>query len=731
MSYKRNNNGDDDKFSIKDAIIVGLSVIALILLFVIVYLSRKNDEDIAQTLERESGITTGTTATVVKDVADYLMFSEVSSEGWIEFYVTGIDKLDLSGVKVYVSGELSGVIEEGAIVSKDKYVVVALKDNPGANKENIITVTDAEDNSIFTMLVPKLTDEKSYGRADFESEDLGFMQPTKGEANISEGIEYEEISGIGFSVPTGFYTSSFKLTLSAKEGEKIYYTTDGTIPTTESKEYTQPISVTGLSGGQAVYAIDAFEYFTSTKYIPASVDKGMVVNAIRVDGSGRITGRAACEYYIGLRKDVSYSNIPVVSLTTDPDNLFDYFNGIYVAGRTREDAVIQELDKIWGIGNYNNGWERNGKLAFFEPDKGLSLESDAVVKMHFNIDIENAQRAIEFKVSDDGAKLLSGCSLSEYLDSENKFVLEQFVSDDTVKVRKLLANSIMEGASVGTADITPVILFIEGEYWGVYQLQAPYDAEYIKRNYDITDEVYLRDYEGEYNQHFMDFYNFVIRNDMSDTENYSKVKEMMDVQSYLEYVCANMFFGTTDFRSTKTTVWRTAGSEGTGYSDGRWRWLMSPVTTAMANAKNQSVSIDTFKQPGVQLDRFFQSLLCNKDFCAQMETVMGDMLEGRLASENTVRLLEETADLMVRPSIDTYNRFYGSYSQNSYDAEIDRIRDFLVNRDKFITIYTKELAEKGGDLEYIDKYEEEHKDKNNNTQDEQDAQSTQTENGEM
>ena len=60
---------------------------------------------------------------------------------------------------------------------------------------------------------------------------------------------------------------------------------------------------------------------------------------------------------------------------------------------------------------------------------------------------------------------------------------------------------------------------------------------------------------------------------------------------------------------------------------------------------------------------------------------------------------------MKKPSIENYNRFYGSMKDVQYNTGIDKIKDFFMNRADYITYYAKELAQKGGDLKYIDEME--------------------------
>ena len=704
--FSRKKNSEKKALSVKDVIIVILSVICLAALIAILVLAKRMDRNISRQLTSDSTSMDTTAGTAVRYLTDYIMLNEVSSEGFIELYNYGVDKVDISGLKILISGKECATVPENTVIGKEQYYVCDVGVNPGSKDVNILTITDADGKNVVQQIIPKLQSGKSYGRAATDSYDMGFMSSTRAAANKAVDITYEEKEGIGFSVPTGFYDSGFNLTLTAGEGEKIYYTTDGTVPTKESTEYTGPIAVKSLSGSNYTYAELGFGRLSNQQgYSPSSVDCGMVVNAIRVDKNGRTLGKATFEYYIGLRKDVSYSDIPILSMTVDPDDLFDYFTGIYVPGRTRDDALIQGND---ANANYYNKWERDAKLSYFDTSKGMTLEIPAKVKIHFNGDVKKAQKAFEF-VCEDASKY-SDSSMYNYLDDDNSFTIEQFLDDDDYKVRALIANGLMESTLVGTPNMTPVILFIDGEYWGVYLMQEPYTRDYLLRNYNIgNSDVIIHSYFGEYDSDYMTFYNYVTTNDMSVQDNYEEVLKQMDMDSYLDFVCGNMFLGVSNFRSTKTTVWRTKDNTGTGYLDGRWRWLMAAAPKSMARSATENYTVNTFLQPGVKLDPFLQSLLMNDRFCSDLKKKMQKMCEETFEPEHCNEIISKYTQLMKKPATESYSRFYGSLSGTLYDTEIDSITDFFAFRSEYIQVYTQELAQKGGDLLYITEYEDERK----------------------
>lgn len=70
---------------------------------------------------------------------------------------------------------------------------------------------------------------------------------------------------------------------------------------------------------------------------------------------------------------------------------------------------------------------------------------------------------------------------------------------------------------------------------------------------------------------------------MSDTSKYEIVKQEMDIRSYLDYFCANMYLANAQYGQEEACIWRTVSSENGGYADGRWRWVLGSMDMTMDN----------------------------------------------------------------------------------------------------------------------------------------------------
>ena len=203
-----------------------------------------------------------------------------------------------------------------------------------------------------------------------------------------------------FSQDSGFYPTEFLLSLSISspnEKAKIYFTEDGSDPTNSetSKEYTEPILIKDRSNEPNIYSdIEENEdspisvsHGIGFKKPPFLVDKCMVIRAVAKNNNlyGKIFEKT---YFVTTGALSNYEKYTVVSLVTNPDNLFDPEKGIYVTGnqyiKWKKSENYDPNKGIWDLDNPCNflmkgsEWEREANIVIFE---------NGVVTMEQNVGI--------------------------------------------------------------------------------------------------------------------------------------------------------------------------------------------------------------------------------------------------------------------------------------------------------------------------------------------------------
>ena len=169
-----------------------------------------------------------------------------------------------------------------------------------------------------------------------------FMEATPGESNQTK--TYSSISGKpNFSIPGGLYTTSLNVYLTGQEtDDTIYYTTNGSDPIVHSQKYTGPIQIN-----------------TTT------------VLRARIIEHDKIPGQIVSQSYL-----VNIQNtLPVISLSTTPENLWDFYDGMYVMGPNASHDFPHFGANFW------QDWEKPVHIELFEPDGTIGFSIDAGVKI--------------------------------------------------------------------------------------------------------------------------------------------------------------------------------------------------------------------------------------------------------------------------------------------------------------------------------------------------------------
>ena len=210
-----------------------------------------------------------------------------------------------------------------------------------------------------------------------------------------------EGSYVGFSHDSGFYEKSQEITLTCNvEGALIYYTLDGSTPNKTSTLYKNPITVSRKLYTKNVLAAQT-DISVSNNYIPDfPVDKCTVIRAIAYLPDGTTTPVAHASYFVGLNRE-KYGNVPIVSLITDFDNLYDYETGIYVLGKTHDEWLAEDpsrafLDGWQHTGNYSmrgNEWEKPVSVELITADGTAGFKQNMGLRIMLVLPVTSLRKA--------------------------------------------------------------------------------------------------------------------------------------------------------------------------------------------------------------------------------------------------------------------------------------------------------------------------------------------------
>ena len=148
-----------------------------------------------------------------------------------------------------------------------------------------------------------------------------------------------------FNLKSGFYNGdSITLEISIQDPEAIiYYTLDGSDPTINSTIYTNFITLKDKSFEENIYS-EITNVTADENHGPKEkIKKANIVRAMAKLSSGTFTPIISRTYFVGLNRKELYGDVPIISIITDPQNLFDYEKGIYMMGKMYDDWIKEDL----------------------------------------------------------------------------------------------------------------------------------------------------------------------------------------------------------------------------------------------------------------------------------------------------------------------------------------------------------------------------------------------------
>lgn len=404
-----------------------------------------------------------------------------------------------------------------------------------------------------------------------------------------------------FSENSGFYEDDFYLELSAFNADKIYYTLDGSVPDENSYEYTEPILISNATFNEntnsmrtdtstSFYANSADVYtppMAKYHYAPPDflIDKCTVIRAIAVNRSGVKSEISDSTFFVGISSE-DYGNCNIISIITDPDNLFDEETGIYVTGNVFKNYLSQELENWWQSwpANYTQrgkDWEREAVFQIFDGSGSFVSSKNGGIRIHGYSSRSSLPKSLnlyartEYDGRDHFDTYLFGNNYnpqSVTLSAGGNQVLVQF-SD-------YFMTEMVRDLNFATGLQEPYIMFLDGEYWGFYWLTEKYDEEYLAYYYNIdaNNAVIVKNGYADTEEDlglYNEMVNFISTNDMSNPDNFDKACSIIDMDSYIDYYATLIYIArTVDWPNGNTALWRTRETSGTGYSDGKWRWML-------------------------------------------------------------------------------------------------------------------------------------------------------------
>ncbi len=551
--------------------------------------------------------------------------------------------------------------------------------------------------------------DQSYGRIrDGETEMLIISHPTPAYSNAESNAVY-------CSHTSGFYANEFELNLiPSNEDIQIRYTLNGEIPNVNSTLYTQAIVMDNISGApnnisnipttplEGPWQLD--EYIWQE---PDTVYKANVLRFASFNDDTILSEIANRTFFVDEEIPNRYT-FSLISIITDSLNLFQYDTGIYIPGVTFEEEGWSWVP----VGNYHRRgreWERNIHISFFENNGELAFETNAGMRMRgwgstafpqksFGVYFrkEYGLKNIEYPIFPDA--LSDKYKRLVFRSSGNDFLYTHF--------RDAVLQNILRPMNFEYQRFSPSVVFINGEYWGIHNMREKYDEYYFDYQYDIDQDSIIIlgacGYEDVgSNEDYFELSDYLVNNDISLSEHYNYVKTYLDIQNFIDYEIAEIFYANYDWPCNNHRLWKTTAS------DSKWRYLIYDLDLSFDffdDASYDTPSMEHATNDGDEWpycdcsNYFFKRLLENDDFKEEFISRFAFHLNTTFNSESVIDSINKYKILFEPEMAEQIERWFYPEDMSSWNEQVEKMIYFAQHR----PCYMRENIMNFFDLEEFD-----------------------------
>ncbi len=407
---------------------------------------------------------------------------------------------------------------------KDAYKQVNFKlENAGG----IIYLVDSDGTIISEAAYPEGIGRCSYARKNDSGTEWGYTgEPTPNKSNTTSTFSTERLLPPVVDTDSHLFTDAFSINVAIPQGATLRYTTDGTAPT--------------LTNG-TISTNGKFDVSATTSY------------RFRLFENGKLPSQVVTRSYIF--RDKEYY-LPVIAITTNPDNLYDDSIGVYVDGVNGIEGRPSKYSNI------NMDWERPVNFEYITADgkMGVNMEAEFTIAGGWSRHYAPSSFKLKAVKNYEGLKSFDYSffphrKYNRYKQLHVRNGGNDNNSMDHGRVRDAITQQVVtsSGVYVDAQDYQPVHVFFNGQYIGMLNLREPNNRYNGTANYGYDDDMMdAFEYSNGYFQKSgtKDAFNkwLQMSANVEDNAVYEQLRnELVDMDEFINFWAATTYIGCSDW----------------------------------------------------------------------------------------------------------------------------------------------------------------------------------------
>jgi len=246
----------------------------------------------------------------------------------------------------------------------------------------------------------------------------------------------------------------------------------------------------------------------------------------------------------------------------------------------------------------------------------------------------------------------------------------------------------------------PVVVFLNGEYWGIYTLSDYYNANYFNEIYDLEEDSINIVIHGSgnrpdlpadwgmvegSNEGHIQLYDFLNNNNLSIQLNYEYIKTILDIDNIIEYYCTEIYFNNKDWPTNNNKLWNYG-------VNGKWKQLFYDIDGGWSylgnsfNALHRALSDNGHAQAAPYATFLFRKLTESDEFVASFTKRMACLMRNEFQPDTVVNNIYYHKQLYASGVHEQIHRFHfnSPMSYSDWENRIDGMISFAHSRQAYV-----------------------------------------------
>ena len=589
-----------------------------------------------------------------------VIYQGLKCTDWVELFNSSSETVDLSGYGLSdtIGRARKWQFPEGTFISPGEHKIILCDGKSELSTTaqlhtsykilraggETVCLSDPTGRVLDKMVLPLIPTDVSYGRTVGLAGFFYYDAPTPMQANGYGFVGYAEAPQL--TVEPGLHYDTVYTGFTVPENTTVHYTVDGSEPTQNS----------------AIYNGETIELnFTTVLRARAFAHDGKEPSTIT-------TGT----YFIN-----AYHSLPIVSLTVDPDDLWNEEYGILAPGPNVDKTKFPFKNTVYRkVKDDPNMPDKVGHVEYYLLDGTQVLSQGVGVSLQGQYSLDMPQKTFKLRAKSlYGAKYFDAKLFEDREFVQYKSIVLRNSGNDCVWTRLLdgFQSRLLDGygSTVIHQAWNPIVVYLNGTYWGHYNMRERVDRFFIAQHeglpLDEADQMDIVEANGSTKYGSNKEYKAMIKkikagNPAKNPEDLQYILDNVDVENYFEYMALEMFVGNSDPGNIRYYKLKKPGA--------KWKWIFYDVDYGLFNSGfNSPKSYTKAKGMGDQLidNTIFLKLLSVPEYKDMFLRKLGDIYQ-TFTTEYLLSVLEPMV-AQIKPEMQLHWARWGEENDPAIIAE--------------------------------------------------------------